>query len=90
MALTAEDDWRKGAAGDPQVMGIFLCIQLLRVQIPESKVSIGGASHEHLTARAKGAGYYCGVTCCCGPSQTQYGQDILIYKNICYRHCIPL
>lgn len=75
MALTAEDDWREGAAGDPQVVGIFLGFQLLHVQIPQSKVPIGGASHEHLTAGAKGAGHYCGVTSCSRPSQTQYGQD---------------
>lgn len=71
MALTAEDDWREGAAGDTQVVGIFLCIELLHVQIPQAQVSIGGAGHEHLTARAKGAGYYCGVAHCSGPSQTQ-------------------
>lgn len=61
MALTAEDDWGEGAAGDPQVVGIFLCNELLHVQIPKPQVSIGGTSHEHLTARAKGAGYQRGV-----------------------------
>lgn len=70
-ALTADDVWREAAAGDPQVMGIFLCIKLLHVQIPQTQVSIGGASHKQLTARAKGAGYDCGVTYCPSPSQTQ-------------------
>lgn len=69
MALTAEDDWREGAAGDPQVVGIFFCNELLHVQIPQTQVSIGGTSHEHLTARAKGAGYQRGVTYCSSPSQ---------------------
>lgn len=71
MALTAEDDWREGAAGDPQVVGVFLCNELLHVQIPQTQVSIGGTSHEHLTAWAKGAGYQRGVTYCASPSQIQ-------------------
>lgn len=69
MVLTAEDDWREGAAGDPQVVGIFLCNELLHGQIPQAKVSIGGTGHEHLTARAEGAGYQRGVTNCSSPSQ---------------------
>lgn len=69
--LTTEDTWSEGAAGDPQVVGIFLCMQLVHVQVPQTQVSIGGASHEHLTAWAKGAGYHCRVIYCSGPSQTQ-------------------
>lgn len=69
MSPTAEDDWREGAAGDPQVVGIFLCNELLHVQIPQTQVPIGGTGQEHLTARAKGAGYQRGVTDGSSPSQ---------------------
>lgn len=71
MVLTAEDVWSEGAAGDPQVVGIFLCMELVHVQVPQTQVSIGGAGHEQLTARAEGAGYHCCVIHCSGPSQTK-------------------
>lgn len=84
-ALTAENDWGEGAAGDPQVVGIFLCNELLHGQIPQAKVPIGGTGHKHLTTRAEGAGYQRGVTYCSSPSQKKiyiykYGQYIWIYK----------
>lgn len=80
--LTTEDDWREGAAGDSQVVGIFLCNELLHGQIPQAKVSIGGTGHEHLTARAEGAGYQRGVTYCSSPStkKKDHGQYFWIYK----------
>lgn len=71
MVLTAEDVWSEGAAGDPQVVGIFLRMELVHVQVPQTQVSIGGAAHEQLTARAEGAGYHCCVIHCSGPSQTK-------------------
>lgn len=69
--LTTEDVGSEGAAGDPQVVGVFLCMELVHVQVPQTQVSIGGAGHEYLTARAEGAGYHCCVIHCSGPSQTQ-------------------
>lgn len=71
MALTAEDARSKGAAGDAQVMGIFLCVELFHVQVPQTQVSVGGAGHKHLTARAEGAGYHRRVAYPSGPSQRQ-------------------
>lgn len=71
MLLTTEDAGSEGAAGDTQVVGIFLCMELGHVQVPQTQVSIGGAGHEHLTAGAEGAGYHCGVIHCSSPSQRQ-------------------
>lgn len=71
MVLTTEDVWSEGAAGDPQVVGIFLCMELVHVQVPQTQVSIGGAGHEQLTTRAKGAGYHCCVIHCSSPLQTK-------------------
>lgn len=62
--LTAEDAGSKGAAGDPQVVGIFLSVQLVHVQAPQAQVSIGGPGHEHLAAGAEGAGDHGGVIHC--------------------------
>lgn len=70
-ALTTEDARSEGAARDPQVVGVLLCVQLVHVQVPQTQISIGGASHEHLTTWAEGAGYHCRVIHCSGPSQTQ-------------------
>lgn len=71
MVLTTEDAGTEGAAGHPQVVGIFLRMELVHVQVPQTQVSIGGAGHEHLTAGAEGAGHHRGVIHCAGPSQTQ-------------------
>lgn len=69
MALTAEDVGGEGAAGDPEVVGVVLFVQLLHVQVPQSQVSVGGSSHEHLTAGAEGAGHHGRVAHCSGPSE---------------------
>lgn len=69
--LTTEDAGSEGTAGDPQVVSIFLCVELIHVQVPQTQVSIGRAGHKHLTAGAEGAGYHCCVIHCSGPSQTQ-------------------
>lgn len=72
MVLTTEDAGSEGATGDPQVVGIFLCMELVQVQVPQTEVSIGGAGHEHLTAGAEGASYQCCVIHCSGPTQAQH------------------
>lgn len=66
MALTAEDVGSKSAAGDPEVVGIILFVELLHVQVPQSQVSVAGSSHKHLTARAEGAGDHRCVVHCAG------------------------
>lgn len=58
VALTAEDVGSEGAAGDPEVVGVILFVELLHVQVPQSQVSVGGSAHKHLTARAEGAGHH--------------------------------
>ena len=65
--LTAEDVGSEGAAGDPEVVGVFLCVELVHVQVPQTQVSIGGTGHEHLTAGAEGAGDQCCVVHGSGP-----------------------
>lgn len=70
--LTTVDLGSEGAAGDPQVVGIFLCMELIHVQVPQTQVSVAGAGHEHLTAGAEGAGYHSRVIHCSRPSQTQH------------------
>lgn len=67
MALTAEDVGSEGAAGDPEVVGVILFVELLHVQVPQSQVSVGGSAHKHLTARAEGAGHHRCVLHCSGP-----------------------
>lgn len=57
VALTAEDVGGEGAAGDPEVVGVVLFVELLHAQVPQSQVSVGGAGHKHLTAGAEGAGH---------------------------------
>lgn len=69
--LTTEDAGSEGAAGDPQVVGVLLCVELVHVQVPQTQVSIRGAGHEHLTAGAEGAGHHCCVIHRSGPSQRQ-------------------
>ena len=69
--LTTEDAGGEGAAGDPEVVSVFLCMQLVHVQVPQTQVSVGGAGHEHLAAGAEGAGYHRRVRHRSGPSQTQ-------------------
>lgn len=71
LAPGAQDVGSEGAAGDPQVMGVLLFVELVHVQVPEPQVSIGGAGHEHLATRSEGAGDHCGVVSCSGPSQTK-------------------
>lgn len=58
VALTAEDVGSEGAAGDPEVVGVILFVELLHVQVPQSQVSVGGSAHKHLTAWAEGAGHH--------------------------------
>lgn len=60
--LTAVDAGSKAAAGDPQVVGILLREELVQAQVPQTQISIGGARHEHLTARAEGTSHHCCVT----------------------------
>ena len=67
--LTTEDAGSKHATGDPEVMCVFLRMELVHVQVPQTKVSVGGAGNEHPTARAEGASYHCCVTHCPGPSK---------------------
>lgn len=68
MALTAEDVGGEGTAGDPEVVGVILSVELLHVQVPQSQVSVGGSCHEHLAAGAEGAGYHGCVAHCSSPS----------------------
>lgn len=71
LAPTAQDVGSEGAAGDPQVVGVLLFVELVHVQVPEPQVSIGGAGHEHLAARSEGAGDHCCVVNRSSPSQTK-------------------
>jgi len=71
MVVTAEDAGSEGAAGDPQVVSVFLHVELVHVQVPQAQVPVGGARHEHLTARAEGAGHHGRVIHRPGPLQTQ-------------------
>lgn len=69
VTLTAEDVGGKGAAGDPEVVGVILFVELLHVQVPQSQVPVSGSSRKHLTAGAEGAGYHGCVAHCCSPSE---------------------
>lgn len=69
VALTAEDVWGEGAAGDPEVVGVILFVELLHVQVPQPQVSVGRSSQKHLTAGAEGAGHHGGVAHCSSPSE---------------------
>lgn len=51
----------KGAAGDPEVVGVLLSEQELHVQVPQFDVSVGAAAHEHLVAGGKAAGHHTGL-----------------------------
>lgn len=82
MVVTTEDAGSEGAACDPQVVGVFLGVQLVHVQVPQTHVSVGGAAHEHLTAGAEGAGYHCGVIHGSGPSQTQPTEQLHQRANL--------
>lgn len=51
----------KAAAGDPEVVGVFLSEQELNVRVPEFDVSVGAAAHEHLVAGRKAASHHAGL-----------------------------
>lgn len=76
VALTAEDVGGEGAAGDPEVVGVVLFVQLRHLQVPQPQVSVGGSRHEHLTAGAEGAGDQGGVAHCRAPSETHSSRRI--------------
>lgn len=51
----------KLAAGDTEVVGVLLSVELLQLQVPHPQVSISGATDKQLTTRAEGAGHHSGV-----------------------------
>lgn len=71
VCLTTEDVGGEGAAGDPQVVDVLLCMEMVHVQVPQTQISVGGAGHEHLTAGAEGAGHDGGVAHSSGPEHTR-------------------
>ena len=95
MVLTTEDVWREGAAGDPQVVGVLLCMELVHVQVPQTQVSVCGAGHEYLAAGAEGAGYHCRVSNSPSPAQTKPAAAASIARfsaqlsTVCCYHSSP-
>lgn len=51
----------KGAAGDPEVVGVLLSEQEFHVGVPEFDVSEGAADHKHLAAGREAAGHHAGL-----------------------------
>lgn len=65
----------KLAAGDPEVVGVLLGVELVHAQVPDTEVSIRRTCSKQLTTGAKGTRYHSGVGNGTGPERRNRNQE---------------